>query len=449
MRKYQCFISSTYEDLRDERAMCIEAVLEAQHIPAGMEYFEVGRPQREIIEQWISQSDMVIFIIGGRYGTIDKQTGHGYLEDEFDYVIKNEIPHFIIMLSEVYLAEKNRRFLQENVKLSVNEKERIKQTKYKKFVEKICKDEMVAYVNQLADIRTEVMRNIQAMIQNRRVKGGWVEYQENMFENVLAVDWKKVKSETKENMFRELLKDKLVDKADRENVQEISNIFCDILSQYDNSLDNYISTMSRTVEITLYDAYIEVKNSISITYQKIQGMEYSFEYNPWLYEGLESESFKLYGVKYNGKEVEGSCIKKGTTHSTSNPFYVTDIVKLSIPFDLNQQQHRVQYRTCYKTDYDRYFHEYIFREFCHFFNLAVSLKDMRIDKKEKEYMLRWGLFTPYKSMDYSSKNILNHEKDQLNFNVYNLMIPGNGYFLTLNSAPFGIIKKAENISDSM
>lgn len=86
MRKYQCFISSTYEDLRDERAMCIEAVLEAQHIPAGMEYFEVGRPQREIIEQWISQSDMVIFIIGGRYGTINKQTGHGYLEDEFDYV---------------------------------------------------------------------------------------------------------------------------------------------------------------------------------------------------------------------------------------------------------------------------------------------------------------------------------------------------------------------------
>lgn len=43
-RKYQCFISSTYDDLKQERAECMSAILDAGHIPAGMEYFEAGRP---------------------------------------------------------------------------------------------------------------------------------------------------------------------------------------------------------------------------------------------------------------------------------------------------------------------------------------------------------------------------------------------------------------------
>lgn len=50
-RKYQCFLSSTYEDLISERLRSKEAILQAGQIPAGMEYFEVGRPQKEIIQK--------------------------------------------------------------------------------------------------------------------------------------------------------------------------------------------------------------------------------------------------------------------------------------------------------------------------------------------------------------------------------------------------------------
>jgi Domain of unknown function (DUF4062) len=35
--KYQIFVSSTYEDLKDERAEVIKACLNMGHIPIGME----------------------------------------------------------------------------------------------------------------------------------------------------------------------------------------------------------------------------------------------------------------------------------------------------------------------------------------------------------------------------------------------------------------------------
>jgi hypothetical protein len=40
--KYQIFVSSTYEDLKDERAEVIKACLNMGHIPVGMEMFNGG-----------------------------------------------------------------------------------------------------------------------------------------------------------------------------------------------------------------------------------------------------------------------------------------------------------------------------------------------------------------------------------------------------------------------
>ena len=40
--KYQIFVSSTYEDLRDERNEVIKACLNMGHIPVGMEMFNAA-----------------------------------------------------------------------------------------------------------------------------------------------------------------------------------------------------------------------------------------------------------------------------------------------------------------------------------------------------------------------------------------------------------------------
>lgn len=119
---------------------------------------------------------------------------------------------------------------------------------------------------------------------------------------------------------------------------------------------------------------------------------------------------------------------------------MNNVVKTHIPFDGNKRKHKIKYSTRYRTDYDRYFHEYVFKEFCQFFSLTITLNDRRTCKKDKEYMIKWGMFTPYKTYDHSSQDMLDHNKDRITFNVADLMIPGNGYVITLNNTASGIIK---------
>ena len=49
-KKLQVFVSSTYTDLIEERQAAVQAILDAGHIPAGMELFKAGnRSQLETI----------------------------------------------------------------------------------------------------------------------------------------------------------------------------------------------------------------------------------------------------------------------------------------------------------------------------------------------------------------------------------------------------------------
>lgn len=67
-KKLQVFVSSTYTDLIEERQAAVEAILDAGHIPAGMELFKAGNEsQLKTIYKWIDQSDVYMLILGGRY----------------------------------------------------------------------------------------------------------------------------------------------------------------------------------------------------------------------------------------------------------------------------------------------------------------------------------------------------------------------------------------------
>ncbi len=86
---YQFFVSSTYEDLKDERDSIYKAILEMKQIPAGMEYFPaLNEEQMAYIKQVIDESDFYVLILQAKYGTIDKTTGISYTEQEYDYAIK-------------------------------------------------------------------------------------------------------------------------------------------------------------------------------------------------------------------------------------------------------------------------------------------------------------------------------------------------------------------------
>lgn len=106
-KKLQIFISSTYTDLIEERQAAVQAVLDAGHIPAGMELFKAGnKSQLETIKRWIDDSDVYMLILGGRYGSIEETSGKSYTQVEYEYAIKKEIPVFAVILNEQFLYTK-------------------------------------------------------------------------------------------------------------------------------------------------------------------------------------------------------------------------------------------------------------------------------------------------------------------------------------------------------
>ena len=106
MKKMQIFVSSTYEDLKDERQEMVEAILEAGHIPAGMELFSGAGTVIRTIQKWIDESDIYFLLLGGRYGSIYNKEGISFTEWEYNYALSVNKPVCIIALDESMLFAK-------------------------------------------------------------------------------------------------------------------------------------------------------------------------------------------------------------------------------------------------------------------------------------------------------------------------------------------------------
>ena len=95
-KKYQVFISSTYEDLKAERQKIIDTVLSLNQFPVGMEMFAADNEEQWVtIKECIDCSDYYILIVGNRYGTIidsGEYEGLSYTEKEFKYALSQNIP---------------------------------------------------------------------------------------------------------------------------------------------------------------------------------------------------------------------------------------------------------------------------------------------------------------------------------------------------------------------
>ena len=92
-KKYSVFVSSTYEDLKEERQEVVNALLKMDCFPIGMEYFNASdKSQWEVIKSLIDECDYYILIIAGRYGSVEPMSGKSYTQKEFEYAKSRGIP---------------------------------------------------------------------------------------------------------------------------------------------------------------------------------------------------------------------------------------------------------------------------------------------------------------------------------------------------------------------
>ncbi|MBN1205806.1 MAG: DUF4062 domain-containing protein [Myxococcaceae bacterium] len=91
--KYQVFVSSTYRDLKQEREEVVWAILQARHIPVGMENFTATDERGwKTITRVIDDTDYYVLLLAGMYGTIDPTTNKSWTQREYEYAREKGIP---------------------------------------------------------------------------------------------------------------------------------------------------------------------------------------------------------------------------------------------------------------------------------------------------------------------------------------------------------------------
>ncbi|MBT8350579.1 MAG: DUF4062 domain-containing protein [Deltaproteobacteria bacterium] len=92
-KRYQVFVSSTYEDLREERQEVMQALLELDCIPTtGMGLFlDANEDQWTLTKGLIDDCDYYVVIIGGRYGS-NGLKNISYTQLEYEYAVSQNKP---------------------------------------------------------------------------------------------------------------------------------------------------------------------------------------------------------------------------------------------------------------------------------------------------------------------------------------------------------------------
>ncbi|MFM0202203.1 DUF4062 domain-containing protein [Paraburkholderia fungorum] len=163
-KKYQVFISSTFTDMKAERQAAVEAVLDAGHIPAGMELFAASdKKQMEVIEGWIDESDIFMLVLGGRYGSIEPESDKSYIHLEYEYAVSAGKPLFALYLTDKAIDDKVRAsgravFEQGDSKALNNFREMVQS--------KMCRE-----INDTKDIHIQVPKAIKSLAAANKLEG--------------------------------------------------------------------------------------------------------------------------------------------------------------------------------------------------------------------------------------------------------------------------------------
>lgn len=170
--KYQVFISSTYEDLEQERDEVIKAILEMGHIPVGMEMFSAAdEEQWKLIARQIDQSDYYIVIVAHRYGSVTGKKS--YTEKEHDYAVGKGVPIIAFIIEDSAPWPKDR------IELDIKKIESLKNFKQK------LKCKLVGFWSTRDELGGKVSRSlIKLMAANPRP--GWIRTTETVGPEVVG-----------------------------------------------------------------------------------------------------------------------------------------------------------------------------------------------------------------------------------------------------------------------
>lgn len=95
-KRYQVFISSTYTDLLEERAVLAQALPTLGCMPCGLDVSPVGATAWTTLKKLIDESDYYVLVLGSRYGSLSP-SGISYTHMEYVYASTKQKPILVLM----------------------------------------------------------------------------------------------------------------------------------------------------------------------------------------------------------------------------------------------------------------------------------------------------------------------------------------------------------------
>lgn len=163
MDKFQFFISSTYEDLKEERNNAINIVMKQHQIPAGMELFgAMGEEQWNYIKREIDESDYYLLILAGKYGSLN-QDGISYTEAEYEYACKMEKRIIAFLYSDI-----------EQLPVKKVEQDIDKKTKLERFRDRVKSDKLVEFWSDTQQLNEKISSAISNVMREYPSDTKWI-----------------------------------------------------------------------------------------------------------------------------------------------------------------------------------------------------------------------------------------------------------------------------------
>lgn len=413
-KKLQVFVSSTYTDLIEERQAAVEAILEAGHIPAGMELFKAGKSQIKTIRKWIDESDVYMLILGGRYGSIEEESGLSYTELEYQYALSKNMPVFAIVLKESFLFAKastkgrNTIFEKENTS---------KYDIFKKYVE----DNIVKYVENVDQIPSAIHAHLNSILSDSDYNlVGWIKPTQQM------KDLNLIESSHLNKFLNAILKELAFRNTSKDMSIFTNTISLEILKTL--NIKALMESSQRIIRLQL----LNINNHVKVTTTHIMKFSYIKQHEPYFKLYLDttkqqSETFKVENLTIDSVDYT-SQVTLLYSKNLSRGQFVYNISSDFVPPNLESCD--VYYVCSYECPILDFFQTHRLSYPCNNFSISAMLEN----DINNQYSVLGSTFSAFSKVhfdDYKASEM--HNIGMCSMKLPSWSLPGTGYAITLKS----------------
>ena len=406
-KKFQIFISSTFDDLKEERSKVVATILKSNHFPIGMEMFSADNVEQwEQIRRTIDSSDYYILIIKRRYGTLTKE-GISYTEKEYNYAMEKKVPVLAFIVSEE--AAISNKHIEHDIK---------KIELLNKFVERVKSKNPCDFWSSIDELCTQVNKALQKQFDtNERV--GWVR------DNTIGI-----------NEHIEKLNEETIYQIKKQAEYEIVRRNEDIRLAYD-FLDNineriihsikkqtYIDNFNREIILDIQEKNLKVSITTRIQFINVKnGISYYCP-NPRFETLVHAKSYRHEEFSINNVDYTKQIVS--TISETNENRQFPYIVKNQFPLKYDSNV-LVVHKTSHIIPVNQFFHVYQLVFPCRSFLTTILLKNNQNNK----YYLKSGTFSAYNVHVYEKYTTEYRKDDVCTITIGKWSLPGSGYTIVL------------------